>query len=103
MSLRVFVTTWMGKKLSSNSLSTQLSNALSNFICFGFFFKSGNSLCETSVQFRMKFIGAETRADLEVQYMYEYVSSDEFQHCDYVTSIYGIAIVINNSKNWPCS
>ena len=40
----------------------------------GFFFKSGNSLYETSVQFRMKFIGAETRADLEVQYMYEYVS-----------------------------
>ena len=33
----------MGKKLSSNTLSTQLSTVLSNFICF-VFLNSGNSL-----------------------------------------------------------
>ena len=37
---------------------------------------------ETSVQLRMKFIGAETQADLEVQYGSCNNSSAEFQHCD---------------------
>ena len=57
----------MGKKLSSNTLSTQLSTVLSNFICS--FFLILGTLYETSVQFRIKVIEAETQADLEVQYV----------------------------------
>ena len=56
----------MGKKLSSNTLSTQLSTVLSNFICS---FLILATLYETSVQFRIKVIGAETQADLKVQYV----------------------------------
>ena len=56
----------MGKKLSSNTLSTQLiSTVLSNFICS---FLILATLYKTSVLFRIKVIGAETHADLEVQY-----------------------------------
>ena len=47
----------MGKKLSSNTLSTQLSTVLSNFI-FSFFLILA-TLYETSVQFRIKVIGAD--------------------------------------------
>ena len=55
----------MDKKLLSNTLSTQLSTVLNSFI----FFKILATLYETSVQFRIKVIGAETQADLEVQYV----------------------------------
>ena len=60
----------MGKKLSSNTLSTQLSTVLSNFI-FSFFLILA-TLYETSVQFRIKVIGAETQAELEVQYVEQF-------------------------------
>ena len=57
----------MGKKLSSNTCSTQLSTVLSNFICSFFIILA--ALYETSVQFRIKVTGAETQADPEVQYV----------------------------------
>ena len=59
----------MDKKLSSikNTLSTQLSNVLSNFICF---LKSGNSVRDFStVQKKIRRQRAETWADVEVQYL----------------------------------
>ena len=57
----------MSKKLLSNTLSTQLLTVLSNSICS--FFLILATLYETSVQFRIKVIGAETQADLEGQYV----------------------------------
>ena len=80
----VFVTTWMGKKLSSNTLSTQLSNVLSNFICF--LKNSGNSLQDFSIVHRQIW-----RCNMLTS---SNNSSAEFQHCNCVTEFwYGIAAI----------
>ena len=54
-----------GQKLSSNTLSTQLPNVLSNLICFNLaaLYKTLNSL----VNLHFEIIGAETQAELEVK------------------------------------
>ena len=53
------------QKLSSNTLSTQLPNVLSNLICFNLaaLYKTSNSL----VNLHFEIIGAETQAELEVK------------------------------------
>ena len=64
----------MDKKVSNiiNALSTQLSNVLSNLICFS---KSGNSVRDFSrIQNKNSSPGAETQADVEVQY---FISSEK--------------------------
>ena len=52
-------------------MSAQLSTVLSSFIII--FFLILTTLYETSVRFRIKVIGAETQADLEVQYVDQYL------------------------------
>ena len=86
---------WMSKKLSSNTLSTQLSTVLSNFICFCFF-NSGNSLRNFSTVQNQSHRSGNTGSSggaicWPVQITHP---CTEFQHCNCVTEYwYGIAAI----------
>ena len=96
---------WMGKNLSSNTLSTQLSTVLSNFICS--FFNSGNSLQNFSTVQNQSHRSGNTGKSggavcwpVQITHLLNFSTVIVLLNTDMVLQL--LSIVVNNSKNWHC-